>query len=846
MTHLRTNPRTISSQAKWLGVIALVFFGFVAADAQNTKGDKPASGRSIFRIPKLKSKKKGGDKAYTGDISGRRIRTKNKSSAGRAVQAPSPRTANRRPSGDRAYREAGGNRLRIRSRTAEASRANIYPRSYQFQNNPSKRPKDNQHPYSNGRALSRAASMGTKRQPPGRKQIITPRSASRSFVTRGRKNVYWGKFKKGERPVTTDITGRPLRAKNFHTPGLGVIPAGEVYKRKTKRGDQPFKGTFSKGYVTTPRSTRAWRGDVSGHAIRTQKPKVSQVAGKFFEPRKLSISNKRRGLNNPIPGRAPGISANLIERALSKFNGRKNPTRGNASASRGFNNSGQPIPRKAPGMGARFVDRYQGFSKGGIKAFNTDGYGFSGSLKGRRALKGGGSISGRSRNNGGQPVAVRGPGIGGRFADIYSGNIKAHRPLKGGGSISARSRNNGGQPISVKGPGVGARFVDVYQGFLKGHRPVKGGGSISGRSRNNGGQAIAVKGPGIGARFVDVYQGFLQGHKPLKGGGSISGRSRNNGGQPIIAKAPAGIQAKYVDRYQGFLKGGVKTFNTDGSDYQGNIKGHRPLKGGGSVSGKLWNNHEKPIEGKAYDPATRKFAIFQGDKKQAHYVRNPNSKEAALKKVTPGKATYLVGDLQIKAKSPGYVRNPNSKEAALKKIRPGKATYLVGDLQVKTKAKEYEHNKHSHKDAMKGESAGKNSLRAIEYGSRVKQLWVKTFGSERDLNGRSLRKPYVRNPNSKKAALMVRAPGKAYARIKDLQVNVKITKPHGHNFHPDAKYAHSLRDNVKHERTFLMTLKLKWAKLFKKNDTQPASVKQKVRRPRYDPKERELWKDLYD
>jgi len=205
------------------------------------------------------------------------------------------------------------------------------------------------------------------------------------------------------------------------------------------------------------------------------------------------------------------------------------------------------------------------------------------------------------------------------------------------------------------------------------------------------------------------------------------------------------------------------------------------------------------------------MSTFQGDKRQSHYVRNPNAKEEALKK-----------------------------------IKPGKATYLVGDLQVKTKAKEYERNKHSSKDALKGESAGKNSLRAIEYNSLVKQLWVKTFGNDHDLAGRVLRRPYVRNPNSKKAALMVRAPGKAYARIKDLQVNVKMAKPHGHNFHPDAKYAHSLRDNVKHERTFLMTLKLKWAKLFKKNDTQPASVKQKVRRPRYDPKERELWKDLYD
>jgi len=859
-----------SAQVKWLVVTTLIFFSFIAADAQNTKGDKPATNRSIFRIPKLKSKKKGGDKAYTGDITGRRIRTKNKSSAVRAIITVPPAAANRKPSNDRPYRVAGGGRGRIRSRTAEASRNNVYPNNYQYVYNPHSKPRDNQHAYSNRRAVSQAASMSTKRPPLGRKRIITPRSASRSFVTRGRRNVYWGKFRKGEKPITTDISGRTLRAKNFHTPGLGVIPVGEVYKRKTKRGDQPFKGTFSRGYVTTPRSTRAWSGDVSRHTIRTRKPKVSQQPGGFLDPRIFSISNKRRGLSKPlpgsglarhstsgqisnrrVPGKAPGIGANLIERSLAKLKGRKQSTQGNNTASRGFNNNGQPISRKAPGIGARFVDRFQGFSKGGVKAFNTDGYAFSGNVKSRRALKGGGSISGRPRNNGGQPITVKGPGVGGRFADIYQGNLKAHRPLKGGGSISGRSRNNAGQPITVKGPGIGGRFVDIYQGNLKAHRPLKGGGSISGRSRNNGGQPITVKGPGIGGRFVDIYQGNLKAHRPLKGGGSISDRSRNNsgrpidvrgpgiggrfvdvyqgnlklkrepkgggsisgswnnGGRPIIVKAPAGGQAKYIDRYQGFLKGGVKSFSTAGANWQGDLKGHKPLKGGGSVSGKLWNNKEKPIEGTAYAPFTRKIAVFQGDKKQSRYV-------------------------------------PNAKEEALKKIRPGKSTYLLGDLQVKTKAHDYERNKLSSKNALKGESTGKNSLRAIEYSNRIKQLWVKTFGDERDVAGRVLRKPYVRNPHSKKEALMVRAPGRAYARIKDLQVNIKMIKPHGRNFHPDSKYAHSLRDNVKHERTFLMTLKLKWAKLFKKNDTQPAVVKQKVRRPRYDPKERDLWKDLYD
>jgi hypothetical protein len=73
-----------------------------------------------------------------------------------------------------------------------------------------------------------------------------------------------------------------------------------------------------------------------------------------------------------------------------------------------------------------------------------------------------------------------------------------------------------------------------------------------------------------------------------------------------------------------------------------------------------------------------------------------------------------------------------------------------------------------------------------------------------------------------------------------------MSKPHGKNLHPDAQFAHSNRDNVKHERTILMSVKLAWSKLFRKGANQPSSVKEKIRKPRYDKKEKELWKDLYD
>lgn len=719
--------------------------------------------------------------------------------------------------------------------------------------------------------------MSTKRQPPGRKKIIVARSASRSYVTRGRKNVYWGKFRKGEKPITTDISGRSIRAKNFHSPGLGVIPSGEVYKRKkTSGGDRPYKGTFfnafTRGFRSKSQTTRAWRGDVSGHAIRTRPPKVSQEAGKMFEPRKLSVSNQRRGpgkplagsrpafrspsgqiSNRPIPAKAPGIGASLINRALAKFKGKKRTSAG-ISASKGFRNNGQPIPVKAPGIGAKYVDRYQGYNKG-RKTLGVQGYGYSGFFKTQRAPKGGGSASARSRNNFGQPINVKSPGLGGRFADIYKGNIKAQKPLKGGGSISGKRWNNFGRPILVKGPGGGSKFADIYRGNIKAQRQAKGGGSISARARNNNGQPVGVKGPGIGGRYVDIYQGNIKFSRKPKGGGSVSNRPRDNFGRPVNVKGPAGIQAKYADVYQGFSKRKAKTYSTDGYDYQGRIKFFKEPKGGGSVSGKLWNNSNRPIVGKAPSSIQAKYAdIYQGFTKAHKPLKGGgsvsgklwNNKEKPIggKAFPPGslKVSDYAGDKKMKQ----YVRNPNQKEEALKKTKPGKSTYLVGNLQIKTKAREYERNPHSSKNALKGESNGKNSVRAIEYSNRIKQLWVKTFGNERDLAGRLPMKKYVHNPNSKKGALMVMAPGRANARIKDLQVNVKMLKPHGSNLHPDSRFAHSQRNNVKQDRTFLMNLKLKWAKLFRKNDTQPAAVKGKVRRPRYDPKERDLWKDLYD
>ena len=64
--------------------------------------------------------------------------------------------------------------------------------------------------------------------------------------------------------------------------------------------------------------------------------------------------------------------------------------------------------------------------------------------------------------------------------------------------------------------------------------------------------------------------------------------------------------------------------------------------------------------------------------------------------------------------------------------------------------------------------------------------------------------------------------------------------------HPDSKFAHGNKDNVKSERSITTNIKLFWAKLFKKQSGQPEVVKEKPHTPRYDRREKDLWKDLYD
>jgi hypothetical protein len=387
--------------------------------------------------------------------------------------------------------------------------------------------------------------------------------------------------------------------------------------------------------------------------------------------------------------------------------------------------------------------------------------------------------------------------------------------LKGGGSVSGRLWNNNQRAVSGKVPGIGAKGVDKFQGNIRGRkgfvpqgeeytgnikarRPLKGGGSVSGKLWNNNQRAVSGKVPGIGAKGIDAYRGNIRGRKgfvpqgeeytgdikarrPLKGGGSVSGKLWNNNGRAINGKVP-GIGAKGIDLYAG------------------NIKAKKPLKGGGSISGKLWNNKEKPIPGKEPGIGAKGIDLFAGNLKPRPKGPSANDRKVSgypgkLKKfeVHPGfgdQGEEYTGSIKAKRK---YVQNPNSSDESLKKLKPTSNTYQTAGLQVRVREPLYAKGKKSPADAVD-----------------------------------------------------VRQPGKAFARATDYQGNIKMKKFDlfgRRDLHPDSKFVRTNKNNVANEKDVVTNFKLWWARLFKKNDNQPQHLKDKSGKPRYDKREVGLWYD---
>lgn len=173
-----------------------------------------------------------------------------------------------------------------------------------------------------------------------------------------------------------------------------------------------------------------------------------------------------------------------------------------------------------------------------------------------------------------------------------------------------------------------------------------------------------------------------------------------------------------------------------------------------------------------------------------------------------------------------YVKHPDADSRALKKQRPNENVYAINGLQIK-----------------KSNEPTRPNINQTPLHFKVWTIDRSRVALTAGLTGKTLQGRYVHHPLSSPMALKVREPNQAFIRTALIQSNIKMRKPNTTKLHPDAQYAHLKNDNVENERSLFTSIKMVFDKKFKRNDLQPANVKEKVRRPRYDPREVGIWYD---
>ena len=299
--------------------------------------------------------------------------------------------------------------------------------------------------------------------------------------------------------------------------------------------------------------------------------------------------------------------------------------------------------------------------------------------------------------------------------------------------------------------------------------------------------------PGYGdQKAIGKYQGrFRQfelqpGYGNQKAIGKYQGRFRQFELQPGYGNQKA--IGKYQGRFRQFeLQPGLA--NQKMGKYQGNIKARKPLIGGGSISGKLWNNDEKPILREGLGKETRLATQFQGNLK----FRQPrtgggtikyklwNNKETSIHTQSGGKDARAVTTYQGTFKSSGSPAKPGNE---------AKAT-----AAFKGRFKDYE--------LMYGFSG----IESARYGRKRTLAFMK--------------------PSQKKNTGY-------YARVGNTTSRKQM--------HPSYTYTKSGESkNAAEEKEKTFKFRLWWSNLFKSNSNQPRSIKQKEKKPRYDKRESDLW-----
>jgi hypothetical protein len=198
--------------------------------------------------------------------------------------------------------------------------------------------------------------------------------------------------------------------------------------------------------------------------------------------------------------------------------------------------------------------------------------------------------------------------------------------------------------------------------------------------------------------------------------------------------------------------------------------------------------------------------------------------------IAPGKGTInAAGYTDGKHRNPfryPWITGPMSDPVAIKLRRPDERAFAVDGLQTKFRYKNLMHGPSANIAALPIRGRSVNNRNELQTSNPGKRQYN-----------------FVHSDLASRKALKVQEPNRAFIRTALMQSNIKMNKTEITGLHPDATFLRDKEQNAGGERSAKTGFKLMWAKLFKKDDYQPASLKAKLKKPRYDSREIGIWND---
>lgn len=566
--------------------------GTISPDPYSNRGklgDKPYSG-AITGGARFNTATKPGERAWKGDIAGKKLRQKRVRGGNFNVYPSVDPYSNRK----------------IRS---ERDRISKDQTTY------STDPRDPERAYKKGRVKIRSAS-------------------GRYIVNRKAKPYKLKDVKKWEETYTGGFYGRRPGIEPKNTQRVSAFISPDPYKNRGRLGDKPYKGEITGNfYSATKRGERAWKGDIAGRKIDYSKPRDTQRSGGFSKRIATASgglhNNRGRAISSRPPSNIavkeqefqghfkrfelePGFESGNINYQGNLKARRPLKGGGTISSRMNRNNSGRAILSFTPGKQARKapVDQGKHYLFELSPGFNDDNIFYQGDIKTKRPLKGGGSLARNDWNNKGSALPKK-YGPSSRVPGSFSGNLKADEREKGGGSLARNDWNNKGQSLPRK-YGDNTRTPSIFSGNIKASERASGGGSVSRNRWNNNDKALTSKYSGS-ARKTGSYSGNIRASKPFSGGGSITRTESWNNEETPASKKFISPLSYYMARHQGDVKEKRKNYGRNEAADDNALRARKPEKAyfqAGNFQGNM-KRSRRDIEGTKH--SSTKFYNAKGD-----------------------------------------------------------------------------------------------------------------------------------------------------------------------------------------------------------------------------------------